>query len=328
MQRLINSVEEKLSYYLDEDVKCKVMQDIRDSLMYYNVDRITTEVSTTVDITMETINRYELMRKAEGISNGTIYNESKFLKKFFLCVRKSFTEITPFDITIYAYQLTQNGMKQNSLQNFYKSLNGFYGWLKKLKAVHENPMDNVNKIKDSHIYKKALSSVELEKLKDFAGIRELAIIEFLCSTGARINEAINVKISDINFEQKECVLRVTKNDKPRTVYLNDISILRIKEYLSTRRGNSEYLFCKGRSPYSQLTPDGFRYTLNSIAKMAGVEDVYPHRFRRTFCTNALNRGMPIQEVSKIMGHSSISTTMRYVDIDNSQLKNSFNFHLN
>ena len=158
--------------------------------------------------------------------------------------------------------------------------------------------------------------MEIEKIKNSCGReRDRAIVEFLLSTGCRVSELVGVDKSDINFQSQECKI-LGKGNKERIVFLNDVCLLHIKNYMDSRSDNFPALFIGKGS--DRMTTGGIRFMLNNIAEKAGVEDVHPHRFRRTVATYLIDRGMSIQDVAVILGHSNINTTMAYVysDIEN------------
>lgn len=170
--------------------------------------------------------------------------------------------------------------------------------------------------------KVTFSSVDIEKLKEKCTCsRDKAIICFLLSTGCRISEVTQLNKSDIDFQKKQCKV-LGKGNKERIVYIDDVTILLLNRYFSERKDQSEALFVgKGTA---RMTPAGIRYMLRNLAEDANVENVHPHRFRRTLATNLIYRGMPIQEVAKILGHEKLDTTMKYVYLDNNTLKFSYN----
>ena len=152
--------------------------------------------------------------------------------------------------------------------------------------------------------------VEIEKIKNSCGNKkDRAIVEFLLSTGCRVSELVGVDRSDINFQSQECKI-LGKGNKERIVFLNDVCLLHIKSYLDSRSDDLPALFIGKGS--DRMTTGGIRFMLNNIAENAGVEDVHPHRFRRTVATYLIDRGMSIQDVAVILGHSNINTTMAYV----------------
>ena len=124
----------------------------------------------------------------------------------------------------------------------------------------------------------------------------------------------------VNFETLE-VLVVGKGDKERTVYMDPVAAMLLKQYLESRTDDCEALFVNRYG--NRITPGGVRGMMKALANVAGVEKVHPHRFRRTMATGLVRRGMPIEEVAAILGHEKLDTTMKYVVLNNEDLKHSY-----
>lgn len=166
--------------------------------------------------------------------------------------------------------------------------------------------------------KKPYSAVELERIRSAcSNVRDLALVDFLYSTGCRVSEVSHLDISDIDFDSLECTV-VGKGNKERIVYLSDVAAMHLQEYLQGRKDVSEALFSGKGS--DRLSKNGIEATLKRIGKKAKVENVHPHRFRRTLATNLLDRGMNIQDVAKILGHADLKTTQIYCFISQKNVK--------
>lgn len=183
--------------------------------------------------------------------------------------------------------------------------------MKKENFIENNPVERIAPIKIKKDIKKSFSEEELEIIKDFCKNhpRNLALINFLYSTGCRVSEVSSVNIKDINFNEKKLII-LGKGNKERIVYLTDEAVQSIQDYLRTREDNNEALFLSDKKK-NRLSPNSIRWILTNISEKTGVENIHPHRFRRTLATNLLNNGMAIQDVSKILGHSNISITQTY-----------------
>jgi site-specific recombinase XerD len=166
--------------------------------------------------------------------------------------------------------------------------------------------------------KKPYSAVELERIRSACGnIRDLALVDFLYATGCRVSEVSHLDISDIDFDNLECTV-IGKGNKERIVYLSDVAAMHLQEYLQGRKDVSEALFSGKGS--DRLSKNGIEAALKRIGKKAKVENVHPHRFRRTLATNLLDRGMNIQDVAKILGHADLKTTQIYCFISQKNVK--------
>ena len=211
-------------------------------------------------------------------------------------------------------------MKDVSLNNQRTYICAFYKWLVDNDYLTKNPCANIKVIKHEKHTRHSLSGIDMEKLRDACeNERDRALIEFLYATACRCEELVNVKISDVDFDSKE-VLLFGKGRKERISYLNARAVVAIQKYLEKRKGNSEYLFCKQRAPYSKLTTRTIEKEITKIGEKAGVS-VSPHIIRHTTATDAIGKGMPIEQVQRLLGHESISTTLIYAKVSQKNVKN-------
>ena len=183
-------------------------------------------------------------------------------------------------------------------------------------------MIRIAKIKTEKTVKLPFTDNDIEKLKDAVQytnnpLRNRAIIEFLLTTGCRVSELLNLDINNVNFIKNECIV-LGKGNKQRKVYISDKAMYHINEYLKTRKVNSDILFVNKNG--KRMSKQAVEKILKVIAKYAGVNNVHPHRFRRTFATNALNKDMPVQHLQRILGHTSLDTTMIYCCVDEDEIK--------
>lgn len=197
----------------------------------------------------------------------------------------------------------------------------FFGWVQREGLIPNNPCGNLSTIKCGKEVRLPFSDVDIERLKETCETaRDKALIAFLLSTGCRVGEVCGLNRADIDFANLECTV-LGKGNKERTVYLDNVAAMQLRIYLNTRTDTCEALFAGKGS--ERLQAGGIRKRLNEIGEKAGVENVHPHRFRRTLATTLINHGMPIQEVAKILGHEKIDTTMTYVYIDKTNVKNAY-----
>lgn len=272
---------------------------------------------------------YFVSRKIEGLSQKTLDLYNLYLNDFFFTINKPLKEITANDIRVYLYQLQeQRKISNRSLDGRRSAIHAFFEWSTNEEYIDKNPCKAVNKIKYERISKEPLSDIELEKIRvSCETIREKALVEFLYSTGARITETSNVKLSDIDFNKREVIL-FGKGSKHRKSYISAKCILYTQQYLNMRNINKEYLFVSERSPYEKLKKEALERIIRNIGKRANLErPLTPHLFRHTLATDLLNRGTPITEVQKILGHENINTTMIYAKVSNDDIKNSHNKYI-
>ena len=257
-------------------------------------------------------------------------------------IGKTVDDITTEDIRYYmAIRLQRDKVSKTTIGNEIRNLGSFFGWLYAEEIIKKNPMAKIDRIKQEKTKKEALTDMEIEMLRAAAdGKREKLVIELLLSTGCRVGEVVQILISDIEGDR---VLVHGKGQKDRYVYLNARAQLALGKYLAARSDKNPYLFPKGGSVIEMKhngikkhelkdwwkNPENIKeghagistieITTRKIAKRAGVEQANPHKFRRTCATMALRRGMPLEQVSKMLGHEEISTTQIYLDLTEDEL---------
>ena len=255
------------------------------------------------------------VKALEGCSKATIENYKFNLNKFLLGVRKDPTEIVTQDIRKYlADYKRKRGVSNTTLDNMRRVFQSFFTWMHREGYVLKDPCAAVNKIRADKIIKNPYSDEEMELMREAAkNLREKAIIEVLYSTGMRIGELEKLNKDDIDFVNGKAIV-FGKGAKEREVYFNVKAQLALKKYLENRNDTNEALFVGLQSPYNRLKVSTYEKILRELGGRCGVH-CHPHRFRRTCATILLNKGMPIQEVSKILGHAKLETTMIYCEIN-------------
>lgn len=259
----------------------------------------------------------------EGCSSRTIkYYQStieKFLQDFDISVRKISTEqIREF---LVDYQGI-NDCSKVTIDNVRRNISSFFSWLEEEDYILKSPMRRIHKIKTKTEVKEIISDEVIVKLRDSCRvIRDVAIIDLLYSTGIRVGELVNLNIEDIDFEQRECIV-FGKGDKERKVYFDAKAKIHLQQYIDSRTDNNPALFVTLNKPHNRLKISGIEIRIRQLGKMIGVEKIHPHKFRRTMATRAIDKGMPIEQVQKILGHSQIDTTMRYAIVNQENVKNS------
>lgn len=263
-----------------------------------------------------------LMSKAlEGKSVATVDRYRYELYRLLSYTNKAVTNIKHTDISGYmrAYKAIRKVQNQ-TLENVRAVYSSFFGWLRDRDQIQKNPMTLVEEIKVEEKLKKPYTDEERELLlRHCKTLRDKAMMEFLYSTAVRVSELARLNRGDIRFVSKDLIV-FGKGSKERKVYLNDRTNLYMREYLQSRTDENEALFASIREPHRRLTKAGIESIIRETGKRAGVEKSHPHRFRRTSATNALNRGMPLQEVAQLLGHKKVETTMLYCTVDQESVK--------
>ena len=258
-----------------------------------------------------------LMSKAlEGKSPETVGRYRYELNRLLLYANKGVTDILPGDISGYMRMYKKIRQVSNqTLKNVRTVYSSFFAWLRDHDRIRKNPMNLVEDVKVEKVIRKPYSDEDREKMfRACTTLRDKAMLEFLYSTAVRVSELARLDRKDIRFGTKDIIV-YGKGAKERRVYLNDRTNMYMREYLQSRTDDSPALFVGTKLPHERMTKAGIEDAIRRIGRRAGVEKAHPHRFRRTALTNALNRGMPLQEAMLMAGHAKPETTMRYCTVD-------------
>ena len=202
------------------------------------------------------------------------------------------------------------------------NLSSFFSWLEEEDHILKSPVRRIHKIKTKTAVKEIISDENIETLRDNCREkRDLAIIDILYSTGMRVGELVNLDIDDLNFEERECVV-YGKGDKERRVYFDARTKLHLQNYLDSRSDSNKALFVSLNYPYDRLKISGVEIRLRELGRKLNIDRIHPHKFRRTMATRAIDKGMPIEQVQKLLGHQQIDTTMKYAMVNQSNVKSS------
>ena len=309
---------EKLAI-LGKDVVEQVDRALIGLLNNYAIVKKTNEVAIYDNTNYKILGRYVAALRLEGKSEATIEQYQRAINKFMDNIGKPIKEVTTNDIRYHLsmYQSIRK-VSKGTLDTERRYLSAFFTWLTAEEYIIKNPMLRIKKVKEDKKIKKAFDDCEIEKLRENCQTkREKALIEFLLSTGCRVSEVVGVDVKDIDFGKKECTV-FGKGSKERTVYLTEKAIYYLQEYLDSRKKESHVLFANKSG--KRWSKQSIEKCLKNLGKRAMVDKVHPHRFRRTFATNALNKGMPIQYVQRILGHKSMDTTLIYCVLDMESIK--------
>lgn len=262
-------------------------------------------------------------KKIEGCSERTIQyyrvTITHMLSQFTTPIRK----ITTDEVRSYLvdYQKINNCSKV-TVDNIRRNISSFFSWLEEEDYILKSPMRRIHKIKTKTVVKEVISDENMEMMRDGCSeVRDLAMIDLLYSTGIRVGELVNLDISDVDLERRECIV-YGKGDKERRVYFDAKAKIHLQSYLASRRDDNSALFVTLDSPHDRLKISGVEIRLRELGKTLGLPRVHPHKFRRTMATRAIDKGMPIEQVQKILGHSQIDTTMQYAIVNQNNVKSS------
>ena len=315
---LMHKVEETLKPRMFANYLEEAMREFTVTLDEFDVIHISNMDGTANEDCLEA---YLNVKKIEGRSEKTIIRYAYIITRFLLWAKVNTREVNTQHIRAYLKAEHDRGVLNSTLEGTRQILNAYFSWLEHEKMIRMNPAFNVEPIKCEKKVKDIFSMADIEKMKrSCKTVRDVAIICFLLSTGCRISEVTQLDRGDINYESGECIVR-GKGNKHRMVYLDDVAIMTLREYLAQRRDGSCALFIGKRM--ERMTSGGVRAMLKGVEEKSGVHNVHPHRFRRTLITRLLNRGMPIQEVAVLVGHDKVDTTMKYYKASSAKIKSSY-----
>ena len=290
-------------------------------LNHYDVTPKCTDVRVVNDSWRDDLERFCERKKLAGKSDATIERYKYVLTKVLTFVNKPIKDVTEGDLNTFIEVYKHITHVSNcTLEGIRLVISSFFTWNHERGYIPKNPSRGVDPIKVPKTIKKAYSDEELEKIKTACKtIRDKAIVEFLYTTGVRISEMVALNISDVKIDDKSIIV-YGKGAKEREVYMTDVSLMYLSAYLYQRKDGNEALFVDNKAPFGRLSAAGVRSMLKSIGKRTGITKVHPHRFRTTCATNLLRKGMPIEEVSQILGHEKLDTTKLYALIDKEKVK--------
>ncbi len=260
-------------------------------------------------------------KRVEGCSARTIkyyrVTIEHLLKNIVSPIRKITTEM--MRAYLVEYQKINNCGKI-TVDNIRRNISSFFSWLEEEDYILKSPMRRIHKIKTQKTVKNIISDEEIEKLRDNCkNIRDTAMVDLLYSTGIRVGELVKLNIEDINFSERECVV-FGKGDKERKVYFDAKSKIHLKNYIESRNDDNPALFVTLNAPYDRLRISGVEIRIRELGRRLNLEKIHPHKFRRTMATRAIDKGMPIEQVQKLLGHSQIDTTMQYAIVNQNNVK--------
>lgn len=309
----IRRVESGLSSEITANDLTRVMAVISDILEGYNMQSVQVETDNS-----DLLDCFVAAMQVQGLSQKTIDNYVYIIKRMMKHVQVSTRRISVYHLRSFIAHEKERGLSDCTLENYRGIFSAYFKWLHKEQLIDRNPAENLGRIKIAKKQRRICSEVEFEKLMRACNDkRNKALMAFLSSTGCRVSEAVGLNREQINFEKLQCTVH-GKGKKERVVYLDEVTGLLLREYLAERTDDNPALFLSKKR--NRLAVGSVRNALNQIAKKAGVEHIHPHKFRRTLATNLARRGMPIQDVARILGHEKIDTTMRYVNQNDDDIR--------
>lgn len=260
-------------------------------------------------------------KKIEGCSEKTLRYYQSSIEALLRSEQKRIGELETNDIRSYlARYQDERGSSRVTIDNLRRIFSSFYAWLEDEDYIAKSPVRRIHKVRTESLVKEVISDENMEVLRDTCHeIRDLAMIDLLASTGMRVGELVKMNREDIDFHERQCVV-FGKGNKEREVYFNARTKIHLKRYLESRTDNNPALFVSLSLPHNRLAIGGVETRLRQLGKRAGLNKVHPHKFRRTLATMAIDKGMPIEQVQRLLGHVKIDTTLHYAMVNQTNVK--------
>lgn len=322
--QIISNVMEVLDG-IDQEILERIEHSLYIQLNNYEVQERCTKMVVHDMTNQGLIKKYIATKRLEGKSERTLKRYLPEIERMANYINKKIPEITSFDLRFYLAMYKEDRKISNrTLENMRKTLSSFFTWLHDEGLIPYNPTKSLSKIKYEKVVKKPFTAIDREKIKNACtNVRDLALTEFLYATGLRVSEVSSLDITDIDFVSREGTV-IGKGAKERRFYMSEVCSLYLKKYLQSRSDTNQALFVSTKAPFNRLKKEGIETTVKKIGKLANVENVHPHRFRRTLATDLVRKNVPIQDVAEILGHSDLRTTQVYVSLDYATVKYNYN----
>ena len=294
---------------------------VKDELFKYEISTKASDEEVRKRENSQLVGVFLSAKRIEGCSEKTIHYYQSSIEKLLMAIQKQVCEITTNDIRCYlATQQDTRQLSKVTIDNLRRIFSSFFSWLEDEDYITKSPVRRIHKVRTDILVKEVLSDESMEVLRDSCTeIRDIAMIDLLASTGIRVGELVKMNRDDIDFQERQCVV-FGKGNKEREVYFNARTKIHLKRYLEQRTDSNPALFVGLSAPYTRLSISGVESRLRLLGKRANIIKVHPHKFRRTLATMAIDKGMPIEQVQKLLGHVKIDTTLHYAMVNQTNVK--------
>ena len=312
-RQTMEKIEQKMSAHLSDEQK-ETLHNILSQC-------IVEEAAVCENDTQNYLKVFLAAKRVEGCSEKTIRYYDSTIRNVLTAIGKEVKNVTTDDLRVYLdeYQKRSDASKI-TIDNIRRILSSFFAWLEDEDYIVKSPVRRIHKVKTCKTVKETYSDEALELMRDHSdGIRDLAIIDMLASTGIRVGELVKLNRGDIDFENRECIV-LGKGNKQRRVYFDARTKIHLQNYLRSRTDDNEALFVSLQKPFNRLLISGVEIRLRELGKKLELSKVHPHKFRRTLATMAIDKGMPIEQVQQLLGHQSVDTTLQYAMVNQNNVK--------
>lgn len=320
-EAMINGVIAKMGGCLSPQQLYELRIALNEELNDYELVVALNKSERTQRANQELLASFISAKRIEGCSEKSLRYYENTISLWLSATTKELREMQTNDIRAYLARFQQErGSSKTTIDNIRRIFSSFFSWLEDEDYIVKSPVRRIHKVRSEITVKETISDEQLETLRDNCSeLRDLAMVDFLASTGVRVGELVRINCSDIDFGERQCVV-LGKGNKERTVYFNARAKIHLQNYLASRTDSSEALFVSLTAPFTRLTISGVECRIRQLGKLASVGRVHPHKFRRTMATMAIDRGMPIEQVQRLLGHVKIDTTLHYAMVNQNNVK--------
>lgn len=317
VEKIIADIEQEMSCTLSDIQMEKLHRVLVNKLgeLEYNKQKICSEQK------LDYLNIFICAKKVEGCSEKSIRYYKSTVENMIKTLNKPVKYVVTEDLREYLVEYQKrNNCSKVSIDNIRRILSSFFSWLEDENYIVKSPVRRIHKIRTGKVIKEIYTDENLELMRDNCkGIRDLAIIDLLNSTGMRVGELVKLNIDDVDFNERECIV-LGKGDKQRKVYFDAKAKIHLKKYLDSRKDDNKALFVTLLKPYNRLKISGVEIRMRALGRSLNINKVHPHKFRRTLATRAIDKGMPIEQVQQLLGHQKIDTTLQYAMVNQNNVK--------
>lgn len=318
LEKIIVGIKQELVEVLDGS-----QMDALEKTLRKHLNTVVNESATQDKSNDKLLPLFIAAKRVEGCSEKSLRYYESTIRNMLNSVEKAEQDITTENLRCYldAYQ-RRGTVSKVTLDNVRRILSTFFAWLEDEDYIVKSPVRRIHKVKTGKTVKETYTDESLELMRDHCeNERDLAMIDLLASTGIRVGELVKLDITDVDFENRECIV-LGKGNKQRRVYFDARTKIHLQKYLNKRTDDCKALFVSLLKPNTRLQISGVEIRLRKIGRELNFHKVHPHKFRRTLATMAIDKGMPIEQVQQLLGHQSIDTTLQYAMVNQSNVKNS------
>ena len=321
-EKIISEITRQMLPYLDNAQMDRLMETLQHCLWAVEIIEIAEGTpQQNTESNADLLAMFLSAKRVEGCSEKTLRYYETSINRLFDEVDAHATHMTTDTLRNYLSEYQQRTQcSKGNIDNIRRILSSFFAWLEDENYILKSPVRRIHKIRSSKTVKETYSDEALETMRDQCGsIRDLAMIDLLASTGMRVGELVRLNQEDIDFENRECIV-FGKGSKERPVYFDARTKIHLRNYLDSRHDDNPALFVSILCPHKRLEISGVELRLRKLGRKLGITKVHPHKFRRTLATRAIDKGMPIEQVQRLLGHAKIDTTMQYAMVNQNNVK--------